>query len=151
MKTKLTITDKASRTAAIRLIESLPFEPVHSVDIQEYKRNRSLEANALYWKWLTVIGNELGESKDELHEDYKNRWLVSIFERDNPEYAEMIQSLRNVYRQGMHKEALALRKRIVALTSTTDCNTAQMSEYMTQIERHAASLNIRLPHPTTED
>lgn len=147
MKTKLTISDKSSKTAAIRIIESLPFEPLHEIDIREYKRDRSLEQNALYWKWLTVIGNELGEDKNELHEMFKDKFLVSIFERDNPEYAEMIKSLRNVYRHGMKAEALALRKQVVALTSTTSCNVAQMTEYMDSILRHAAGLNIVLPVP----
>lgn len=147
MKQTIIIPDKERRTLALRVIENLPFEPVHEVIVREFKKDRSAEQNSLYWKWLTIIGNELGESKEELHERYKDKFLVSIFERDNPDYAEMIQSLRTVWKQGMHKEALSLRKRIVALTSTTDCNTRQMSEYMTTIEHDAASLSIRLPHP----
>lgn len=147
MKQKVIIIDRERKQLAIRLIESLPFDMVHELEIREHKRNRTLEQSALYWQWLTIIGNALGESKDAVHERYKDAYLVSIFERDNPEYAEMIQSLRAVWKQGMHKEALALRKRIVALTSTTDCNVKQMSEYLHCIESSAAELSIKLPFP----
>jgi hypothetical protein len=133
---------------AVEVISALAIDgPLMEVVIREHKKNRSLDANALYWKWLTVIGAELGESKDDLHERFKEKWLVTIYERDDPEYAEMLQSLRAVYRQGMRTEALALRKRIVALTSTTTATVAQMSEYMASVEHFAAETGIRLPFP----
>lgn len=147
MKTSLKISSEEIRRRAVAIIEALPLDVVHEVKISEYKRNRSLEANALYWQWLTIIGNELGESKEAKHEFYKDSFLVQIYERDNLEYAEMLQTLREVYREGMRDEALSLRKKIVALTSTTDATTKQMSEYMSEIEKHAASFGIRLPFP----
>lgn len=119
-------------------------KPVEVV-FRDYAASRSAQQNALMWRWLTIIGNELGESKDAVHELYKDRYLVSIYERDNPEYAEMVQALRAVWQQGMKKEALDLRKRIVALTSTTTATVKQMSEYMNEIERDAVQLGIRLP------
>jgi hypothetical protein len=133
---------------AVEVITALAIDgPLMEVVIREHKKNRSLDANACYWKWLTVIGAELGESKDELHERFKEKWLVSIYERDDPDFAEMLQSLRAVYRQGMKTEALALRKRIVALTSTTTATVAQMAEYMQSVEHFAAETGIRLPFP----
>lgn len=146
MKQKIIIHIEEHRARAIEIIKSLPLEPVHEVDIREHKKDRSLEQNSLLWKWYTIIANELGESKEEVHERYKDRFLVNIFERDDPDYAEMVKTLRDVYRQGMQKEALHLRKQIVALTSTTHASVAQMSEYLQNIENHAMSLAIRLPH-----
>lgn len=147
MKQTLIISSEELRARAITILGALPLTPVHELVIRERQKNRSLDANALYWKWLTVIGNELGESKEEVHERYKDGFLVQIYERDNPEYAEMIQSLRSIWSQGMKTEAVSLRKKIVALTSTTTANVKQMTEYMQSIEHHAASLGIRLPHP----
>ena len=147
MSQKIIIVSEEHRNRVLTIIKALPLEPLTEIIIQEHKRNRSVEANALYWKWLTIIGNELGESKEEIHERYKDKFLVQIYERDNPEYAEMIQSLRSIWQQGMKSEALNLRKRIVALTSTTTATVKQMSEYMTSIEHDAASLAIMLPHP----
>lgn len=147
MKTTIILKSEELRRRAHAVIDSLTLDELHEVVVRLHRVDRSVSQNSLYWKWLTVIGAELGESKDELHEKYKEKWLVSIYERDNAEYAEMLQSLRAVYRQGMRVEALALRKRIVALTSTTTATVAQMSEYMQEIANHAASLGIRLPFP----
>lgn len=147
MKQVFVITSDAIAERVIDAINKLDRSIPYEVTIKEYKRNRSLEQSALYWQWLTIIGNHLGESKEDIHERYKDVFLVNIYERDNPDYAEMIQSLREVWRAGMKDEAVSLRKRIVALTSTTTATTRQLSEYMDNIERDAATLSIRLPHP----
>ena len=147
MKHKLVINSEGVRNRAVEIIKSIPYSTsvVHEVIIKEHKRDRSAEQNQTYWLWLTVIGAFLGETKDQLHEIYKDRFLVQIFERDDPDYAEMIQSLRSIYRQGMKVEALALRKRIVALTSTTTATVAQFTELLNDIEKDAIALGIRLP------
>lgn len=127
------------------VVEGLPLEPTLEILIREYKKDRSTMQNSLYWKWLTIIGNELGYSKEEMHEQYKGKFLVNIYDRDNPEYAEMMKTLRDVYREGMRDEALSLHTKIIALTSTTMANVKQMSEYMQSIEHEAISMGIRLP------
>jgi hypothetical protein len=147
MKQKVILHTEELRNRAFGILSMVPLSPLHEFVIHEYKKDRSGEQNRLYWQWLTIIGNELGESKEVLHERYKDKYLVNIYERDNPEYGEMVQSLRAVYQQGMKVEAVNLRKRIVALTSTTTATAKQMSEYMESIEHDAASLAIRLPHP----
>lgn len=147
MKHKIAITSEELRNRVIEIVKALPLEIAHEIIIQEHKKDRSKEQNSLMWKWLTVIGNELGESKEDVHERYKGMFLVHIYERDNPAYADMIQSLRTIYKQGMHSEALALKKRIVELTSTSTATVKQMAEYLDSIEHHAATLAIRLSHP----
>ena len=147
MSQKIVIASEEHRKRVMLIIECLPLEPLHEITIREYKKDRSLEQNALMWKWLTIIGNELGESKEEIHERYKDKFLVNIYERDNPDYAEMVQSLREVWKQGMKREAMDLRKKIVALTSTTTATVKQMTEYLNSIEHDAASMAISLPHP----
>ena len=147
MKQKVIISSEELRNRAIQIVKSLPIDVVHEVVVREHKKDRSAQQNSLYWSWLTIIGNALGESKEAMAKLYKDRFLVQIYERDCPDYAEMIQSLRNVYKKGMQVEAVALRKRIVALTSTTTATVAQMSEYMENISHSAAELAIRLPIP----
>lgn len=147
MKLSIILKSELHRETAVNAIAALPLEPVYEIIIREHKKDRSAEQNALYWKWLTVIGNELGEPKEDIAERYKDKFLVQIYERDNPEYAEMVQSLRNIWLQGMKAEAVNLRKKIVSLTSTTTANVKQMTEYLENIERDAANLSIRLPYP----
>jgi hypothetical protein len=147
VKNKIIISSEELRSRAFEVISAIPLTPPHEVIVREHKKDRSICQNSLLWKWYTIIAAELGESKEDVHERYKDKYLVNIYERDNPEYAEMVQSLRVVYQKGMKQEALSLRKRIVALTSTTTATVAQMSEYMTNVDRDAASLAINLPHP----
>jgi hypothetical protein len=147
MKQKIIISSTELKKRAITIIEALPLDVIHSVEIKEHKRNRSAEQNSLLWKWMTIIGAELGESKEAVHERYKNQFLVNIYERDDPEYSAMIQALRDVWRHGLHAEAAGLRKKIVALTSTTGATVKQMTEYLENIEHDAASLAIKLPFP----
>lgn len=147
MKQDFIIVSEEHRRRAIEAIEAIPLLPAHKVTIREHKKDRSAAQNALMWSWYTIIGNSLGEPKEEVHERYKERFLCHIYERDNPDYAEMMQSLRNIWRQGLKTESVGLCRKIVALTSTTTATVAQMAELLACIEHDAASLNIRLPHP----
>lgn len=150
MKSTIIISSEELRDRAVAIIAALPLTPVHEVVIRDHKKDRSTEQNSLYWRWLTVIGNALGESKEDVHERYKGKFLTHIYERDDIDYANMIQSLRLIYSQGMKVEAVALRKQIVALTSTTTATVPQMTEYLESIERDVSSLGIRLPYNMPE-
>jgi hypothetical protein len=145
VKHKIVVISEETRRRAIEIIKALPLDPKHEVSIREKVKDRSADQNALYWKWLTVIGNELGESKEDVHERYKGRYLANIYERDNPDYAALIQTIREVWRHGMKTEALNLNREIIRLTSTTTATVKQMTEYLQSIEHDAASLAIKLP------
>lgn len=142
---KVIIASESHRNRAVAMVQSAPLG--FEVTVKERKKDRSTDQNALYWKWLTIIGMELGESKEEIHERMKSDYLVHIYERDDPEYSAMIHAIREVWRSGMKVEAAGLRKQIVKLTSTTTATVKQMTEYMTEVERFAASMAIRLPSP----
>jgi hypothetical protein len=147
MNKTITIKSDYQRDYALSIIKDLPLDPVHDVVIKPHKSDRSAAQNALYWKWMTEIGNHDGDMKEEVAERYKDKFLVQIFERDDKEYGEMIQTLRNVYSSGAKKDALTLRKKVVKLTSTTNCNVEQMKEYLNFIEMDAASRGIELTRP----
>ena len=147
MKHRITCITPEHRNRALAIIGTMPIDPVHEVVIREAKRDRSADQNALYWQWLTIIGSELGMTKDELHEQCKARHLVPIFTRDNEDYSAMVAAVQAVRSQGMIAEADALWSQVVRMTSTTDCSVRQMAEYLNEIEREAVGLGIRLPHP----
>jgi len=51
-----------------------------SVKIEKWKKDRTLDQNSLYWKYLTIIAEEIGEdSVDNLHEIFKRRFLPPQF------------------------------------------------------------------------
>lgn len=144
---KTVIRTESDRNRAVEIVSRLNLDKPQEVEIREWKKNRSVAQNSLLWKWLTVIAAELGESKDEVHERYKEKLLVTILRRDDPDFAAMIGSVNAVHASGMKSEAMALKKEIVRLTSTTQMNVHQFTEYLNDIELDARNLGIILPHP----
>jgi hypothetical protein len=95
----------------------------YNLTIDEWKDSRSIQSNALYWKWLTIIGNDLGYHNDEIHHEF-----IRMFA---PVYT--IRGLDGKPRQ-------------IQLT-TSKMNTKQMHEYMERINQWSAENNIVLPQP----
>lgn len=128
-------------------LESLPLEPEIEVIVQEKKKDRSIEQNSLLWVWITIIADEMGLTKEDVHNDLKRRLLVPIFERDEPAFAEMMQSIRKVYTVGHKVEAQKMFDHIVRMTSTTGATVKQFTEYLKDIEKDMTGKGIVLPHP----
>ena len=141
------IDNEHGRVVALKYIEELRLDKKYEVKVQSLSETRSIRQNSLYWEWVTIIAKEIGNTKEEQHEDFKSRILVPIFIRDDEEFATMWHSLRDVWRAGLKDEAQALRKKIIKMVSTTHCSTKQMAEYMGQIDIESASLHINLPRP----
>jgi hypothetical protein len=96
---------------------------VYAVTVKEYKSKRSLEQNALYWKWISIIGNDLGYHKNEMHE--------ALLEHLSIPY-----TFKGIDGKVKQKQ---LR--------TSMMNTQQMSDYMFAVEQFAAEQSINLPRP----
>jgi len=91
--------------------------------IKKRRRKRSLDQNALYWLWLTIIEEITGNEKEDLHCYFKETYLKK-------EYIKIFGSKIN--------------KDI----STTNLDTKQFTEYLKKIDIFAnTELNIILPHP----
>ena len=56
---KFILKDTHIKAAAIHFISKLPHETVHEVIVREHKTKRSLEQNALLWKLLTDLSNQV--------------------------------------------------------------------------------------------
>lgn len=118
MNTKFIIKSPDVKQNCLREIQGLPFGQ-YEVVIQRKKRSNG--QNALYWKRLEVIGNVLGYSKDEMHEEFASRFL------------------------GLVERTTISGRTIVEPVSTTGLSTKDFSEYMTMIEAFAAQQDITLP------
>lgn len=91
--------------------------------IEALPPNRSLRANRLYWKWLTIIGDEIGYKKEELHELFIDM------------YAPIYQI------PDLNGEMVEKRKRTSAM------NKREFWEYMNSLDQFAAENDIILPQP----
>jgi hypothetical protein len=97
--------------------------------------------------WIGEIANALGNDKEYQHIYYKGMYLTKIFERDDPEYSQMFDLVRSLWREGQKDRATQLKDQIIKLTSTTHASVPQMREYMTDIDRDAVSKQIALTYP----
>ena len=113
---------ESDKERAINQIKALNVDKVWQVDIKQYKPNRSLAANRLYWKWLQIIGDDLGYHRDELHATLAVKFL------------------------GI-KETICMGENISQPVSTSSLHVKEFSEYLNRIEMFShGELGIMLPN-----
>lgn len=119
---KLKITDEYSRKVAIDFISRLNVDKPWTMKIERQKKKRTLNQNALYWQWVTIIGDHLGNFKDDMHEILKEDHMtpkIVIFQEEERE----VRSIKNL-------------------------STKEMSVYMDRVSLWAnADMGIYLPMP----
>jgi len=91
-----------------------------SIDRDEL--SRSQKQNSLYWEWVSVIGGQLGYTKDETHTILRDKFLG---------YNEVTTKLSVI------KE----------LRSTTKLKVGEFKDYLEQIDIFVSEWGIVLPHP----
>jgi hypothetical protein len=152
----MSITVKATKYIGVFVVDPVEIESIEDnstvfIEIKsgdEVEKRRACQ-NRLYWGWLTDMQKSAdnansGVTKDEWHYRMKLKFLVPILERDDEEYAVMLESLREVKRSGLKTECAALLKHIVNETSTTSASVKQFCEYLNDIERFSAEIGARL-------
>lgn len=80
MTDKIIMRGEKQKTHAISRITAMRIDPDHLTEIvfQEHKTNRSLDQNALYWKWMTIFGASLGYTKNGMHRTMMEEHLEPI-------------------------------------------------------------------------
>ena len=92
------------------------------IEIKDDKESRSIKQNRLYWEWVSVIGGELGYTKDETHAILRDKFLG---------YTETTTKLSVI------KE----------LRSTTKLKVKEFKDYLEQIDILMSEYGIILPRP----
>jgi hypothetical protein len=113
-------TTKAWKYALREYLTSLP-DGDYTIEVYKIKSSRSLEQNALYWKWIKVISEDLGYYPEELHEAFIEQFAPVYTARDL---------------NGKPKQ-----KR----TRTSNMSVEQMGKYLDRISHFCAEHSIRLP------
>ena len=93
-----------------------------AVEVKRLQNRRTLDQNALYWRWLHIIASETGHDAEEVHEAMKRKFIA-------PAYGEVFGEF-------------------VDRRTTTDQTTGSMAEYLERVRAFAATdLGIHLPLP----
>jgi hypothetical protein len=101
-----------------------PDEDIATVSIEKGKPKRSNAQNRLYWSWVSIIAEEVGYTKTQMHLILADRFLDKI------EFTT---------KKG---------KEIIQIPSTRDLNVMQFVDYLYEIEdmfEGSGEWNIRLP------
>lgn len=114
--------DEQRRQNAVNFLQRLSLKRTYSVEIKEYRKNRSNSQNRLYWSWLKIIADMYGYEDDELHETFKAKFLGT-------------------------EERLVFGERVMVPKSTAKLTTQEFTLYLDKIEMLARELDISLPHP----
>jgi len=117
------------------------------VEIRPESRDRSKAQNRLYWKWLHEIHRKTGNDEDQLHFEFKKKFLIGILKRDDKDYADMCLAI-SALKQSESEQYEAIANGVIRETSTTRMNTAQFTEYLNLIEAFALkTFGLVLPVP----
>ncbi len=117
------------------------------VEIKPEAKDRSKAQNRLYWKWLHEIHRKTGNDEDQLHFEFKKKFLIGILKRDDDEYAAMCLAIKTL-KQSESEQFEAIANGVIRETSTTRMNTAQFTEYLNLIEAFALkTFGLVLPVP----
>lgn len=108
------------------------------VVIDQKQDDRSTAQNRLYWMWLGQIERKNGTDKDELHYEFKKKFLIYIYRRDDQDFAEMCHAIAKV-KQSEPDEYETIGKQVIRLCSTTKLSVKQMTEYLNYVHDFAVT------------
>ena len=110
-------------------------------------KTRSLAQNRIYWKWLHELETQTGQDDNWYHLHFKRLFLSAIYARDDGEYAEMAESIRQC--KGLiddeHYERISMG--VIKNISTTKANTKQFAEYLNKIEVWSVANGLKVTTP----
>lgn len=120
MKRKLLT--ELDRDMIISQIKRLDLKKIYTIEIIERRIKRTISQNGLYWLWLTCISHETGNDKDDLHEYFKQKYLI--------------------------RERKYIIDQLVEVVSTKRLNTVQFKYLLDNVHMFASTeLAIELPNP----
>jgi hypothetical protein len=136
--------DRSRAIHVLRHIEISAEAPVQ-LKVSAWKRNRSVDQNRLYWKWLSIMAPDLGyASTADLHDALKLKFCVPLLILSDEDYAAGVIALKSSLARAEDEEALTLRRFVVRLTSTSALSVKQMTQYLEAIEVFASEMGITL-------
>lgn len=124
---RIVMKDESDKQKAIDRINALDVsKKTYILECKAYHKKRSLPQNKLYRLWLACIADETGETTDNLHDEFRSRWLP-------PVEKEVFGNVRSY------------------LMSTKKLNTAQFVVYLNCIDQFARENNIVLKRPVDRE
>lgn len=117
------------------------------VRIDQKQDDRSTAQNRLMWMWFGQIEKKNGTHKDQLHFEFKKKFLIFIYRRDDQEFAETCKAIA-MLKQNECEEYRVIAEQVIRLCSTTKLSVKQMTEYLNCVHDFTVTqLGIHLTVP----
>jgi len=136
-----------ARTHAIIDNAQVSTDTPYEVTVKPYELTRSQAQNRLYRKWLSIICEETGQDTESLHIFFKERFLVPSLCAADDKFAERVQAVKQLRRDGAHEMADFAKGIILDYASTTSLKVRGMTTYLDNVSVFAAELGITLSQP----
>lgn len=124
----------------------LQLDETKEYEVKEYKKKRSLNANAYYWVLVNKMADALNQSKEFIHmsmlKQYGQRYSLCV------PYDTPIESLVKYYEQdGVRKQGDKLFKIYIVYLPSSEMNTYEMSKLIDGTVEEAQSIGIETMTP----
>lgn len=116
------------------------------VTVSEKGEDYTAAQRRLYWSWMTQFAKHQGDDQDSVHHDFKRRFLIAIYRRDDAGFAAMCDAIAAL-KDNEPDQHRAIGEQVIKLTSITKATKVQMSQYMDSIYHFCIKQNCYLQVP----
>ena len=116
------------------------------VTVKDKQEETTTAQRRLYFMWCGQFAKHFGSDKDEVHHDIKKRFLINIYRRDDAGYAAMCYAIAKL-KKTEPEQHRAIGEQVLKMTSITEANKTQMSEFMNEFFRFAQAQGLYLTCP----
>lgn len=146
MKNKeYTISSPSDRIEVLRVIEELPEDDKWTVKVLKFDEAKTAAQNRLLWKWNTEIGDHYGYTPEEMHEYFKERYLINIKLQMCDYFGVLVEAV-NLFEKGTEKYVSAAKALAKEIT-TRNLKSKPMAAYLTRIKFYAIHEQIPITIP----
>lgn len=124
-------------------IKGLDLKSAWTITIRPFLYNRTLEQNNMYWEMITQMANFFGNSKDQMHDLMRYKFLYAPKEIYNIDYFGKVKS--NDYKQ---RDNIVIP--VWELKSTSKLTTREFSEYITSVVQFGEEYNFNFKNQNEE-
>lgn len=116
------------------------------ISVSEKDEDYTSKQRRLYFSWMTQFAKHQGDDQNSVHSDFKKRFLIAIYRRDDAGFNQMCESIAAL-KESEPEQYRAIAEGVIRLTSITKASKSQMSEYMNEIYHFCIKQNCYLQTP----
>lgn len=149
MAKTIVINNSSDFTKLVDVCETFTDEKDYPLDVTVKKHDTSIVAaqRGLYWVWVTTICKTTGDTKLELHEQFKESIFLNIYIADienHPTFEGIVDAMKLIRDQAPDQYP-TLRAAVMHGVSHLDATKANWHDVFQSVEMIAQRLKVKLP------